>query len=123
MSYFRLNEHASKRLFVVDNFYADPYGVRDVALSMEFKQDIRFYKGYRSTESYISQEIKEALDKINKRLDKLEVFKADTIKDINGLDDAVEKLEDFRFKAIDDINDIFDDLSIIENSLEMGTDD
>ena len=70
-----------------------------------------------------NQEIKEALDKINKRLDKLELFKSDTIKDINGLDDAIEKLEDFRFKAIDDINDIFDDLSIIENTLEMGNDD
>ena len=64
MSYFRLNDRASRRLFVVDDFYADPYAVRDIALSMEFKQDIRFYKGYRSTESYISQEIKESFEKI-----------------------------------------------------------
>ena len=70
-----------------------------------------------------NHDIEVAIDNIIKRLEKLESFKVETIKDINGLDDAVEKLEDFRFKAIDDINDIFDDLGVIENMLEMGTDD
>jgi uncharacterized protein (UPF0335 family) len=69
------------------------------------------------------EDMEVAISNIINRLEKLESFKKETLKDINGLDDAVEKLEDFRFKAIDDINDIFDDLGVIENMLEMHTND
>jgi len=37
-----------KRIFVVDNFYSDPYVVREYALQQEFISDLRYYKGKRS---------------------------------------------------------------------------
>ena len=44
-----INTNMKKKLFVVDNFYTDPDYVRSIALQADFKQDIRFYKGKRSS--------------------------------------------------------------------------
>lgn len=41
-----------KRIFVVDNFYSDPYAVRDFALKQEFIADLRYYKGKRTQEKF-----------------------------------------------------------------------
>ena len=64
MKQFELSNNQTKKLFVVDNFYNDPYTVRDIALSMEFVADIRYYKGLRSTVPYRSQQIKDYFEKI-----------------------------------------------------------
>lgn len=53
-----------KRLFVMDNFYANPDAVRDFALSQEFKSDIRWYKGLRTTTVFRPPGIKEEFERI-----------------------------------------------------------
>lgn len=53
MEPFYINTLPQKRLFVVDNFYSDPDAVRNFALTqVDYKQDLQWYKGYRSVESY-----------------------------------------------------------------------
>lgn len=42
----------NKRIFVVDNFYSDPYAVRKYALDQEFVEDLRYYKGRRTQERF-----------------------------------------------------------------------
>jgi hypothetical protein len=64
MKQFELNKSFNKRLFIVDNFYNDPNTVRDIALSMEFVEDLRYYKGLRSTKPYRSQDIKSFFETI-----------------------------------------------------------
>ena len=54
----------NKRLWVVDDFYTNPDEVRNFALSVEYQEDIRWYKGYRSKEQYVSQEIQEMFENI-----------------------------------------------------------
>lgn len=64
MKQFEVNASYTKRLFIVDNFYSDPNTVRDIALSMEFVSDLRYYKGLRSTQTYRSQQIKTSFEQI-----------------------------------------------------------
>jgi len=54
----------NKRLWVVDDFYVDPDKVREFALGVEYQEDNRWYKGYRSKEQYVSQEIQEMFENI-----------------------------------------------------------
>ena len=61
---FMINTQLDKKLFVVDNFYADPDQVRQFALGVEFKEDIRWYKGKRSTNFYHPDGIVEAFESI-----------------------------------------------------------
>jgi glycosyltransferase involved in cell wall biosynthesis len=61
---FMINKNSNKRLFVVDNFYADPDSVRNFALGVEFQEDLRFYKGMRSVQSYQPYGIIEAFESI-----------------------------------------------------------
>ena len=61
---FKLNHSPKKRVFVVDNFYADPHAVRDYALSVNYKPDNDWYKGNRSVEKYLTPHIKEAFESI-----------------------------------------------------------
>jgi glycosyltransferase involved in cell wall biosynthesis len=60
----RINQNMKKRLFVVDNFYENGADIRKFALSLEFKQDLRWYKGLRSTLTFRPPSIKEAFEKI-----------------------------------------------------------
>lgn len=54
-----------KRLFVVDNFYADPDAVRNFALTqVEYQEDIRWYKGKRSTSVFRPDGMKEVFESI-----------------------------------------------------------
>ena len=41
-----------RRLIVIDNIYQDPYAVRDYALSLDYTEDDRWYKGLRSTTNH-----------------------------------------------------------------------
>ena len=55
----------SQRLFVVDNFYANPDEVRNYALTqIEYEQDNRWYKGLRSKTVYRPEGTKEAFEYI-----------------------------------------------------------
>lgn len=60
----RINQNMKKRLFIVDNFYENVDDIRKFALSLEFKQDIRWYKGFRSAMTFRPPSIKESFEKI-----------------------------------------------------------
>lgn len=51
-----------KRVFIVDNFYTNPDEVREFALSVPYVEDLRWYKGLRSTTTYRPKGIKEAFE-------------------------------------------------------------
>ena len=61
---FNINNSFDKRIFVVDNFYENPYAVREHALKMEFKDDLDWYKGKRTEEQIIYPNTKETFEKI-----------------------------------------------------------
>lgn len=55
----------NKKMFIVDNFYADPDAVRQFALThVEYQEDLRFYKGLRSVRNYLFPEIRAAFEQI-----------------------------------------------------------
>lgn len=60
---FEINDF-NKRLYIVDNFYSNPDEVRKFALQQEFKTDLRWYKGLRTTKVFRSLQIKESFEKI-----------------------------------------------------------
>jgi hypothetical protein len=53
-----------KRIFVVDNFYSDPYAVREFALKQEFVADLRYYKGKRTQEKFFVPGTKKVFESI-----------------------------------------------------------
>jgi len=59
-----LNPHSNGRLWIVDNFYKDPYAVREFALNQEFEENLDYYKGNRSKNQFIVPGTKEAFEKI-----------------------------------------------------------
>ena len=63
-SIFAINRKPKKRLFVVDNFYEDPYLVRNFALSNDFDGDNNWYKGKRSNSRHLTPHIKSAFESI-----------------------------------------------------------
>jgi len=53
------------RMFIVDNYYANPDVVRDYALTaVEYEQDLRWYKGFRSKTVYRPEGMKESFERI-----------------------------------------------------------
>lgn len=61
---FYINKITDRNLFVVDNFYSNPDDVRNFALSVEFKEDLRWYKGFRSTRIYQPPGIKQTFERV-----------------------------------------------------------
>lgn len=61
---FSIHIQTKPRLWIVDDFYADPYAVRDFVLQQEFDSDLDYYKGKRTKEQYIVPGTKEAFEKI-----------------------------------------------------------
>jgi hypothetical protein len=59
-----INSNPAKKLFIVDNFYADPHSVRKFALGADYAADIRFYKGLRSTKAYHPEGIVQTFENI-----------------------------------------------------------
>ena len=43
-----VNRQFQKTVWVVDNFYSNPYAIREYALNQEFAPDINYFKGNRS---------------------------------------------------------------------------
>lgn len=75
---FYYNNTPQRRLFIVDNFYSNPDEIRNYALTnVEYKQDLRWYKGFRSTTSYHPPNIKEIFEDILSQ--KIESFKENTV--------------------------------------------
>ena len=61
---FSINITTKPRLWIVDDFYADPHAVREFALQQEFDPNLDYYKGSRSNQQYIVPGTKEAFEKI-----------------------------------------------------------
>lgn len=59
-----INHNFDKRIFVVDNFYSDPYAVREYALQQEFIEDLRYYKGKRTEEKFFVPGTKKVFESI-----------------------------------------------------------
>ena len=59
-----INLNYNKRIFVVDNFYSDPYAVRNFALQQNFLEDQRFYKGKRTQIQYFIPGTKQIFETI-----------------------------------------------------------
>ena len=59
-----INRQPNKTVWVVDNFYSDPYAVREYALKQEFKPEIEYFKGSRSLDQYFIPGTKEAFERI-----------------------------------------------------------
>lgn len=59
-----INRQPNKTVWVVDNFYSDPYAVREYALKQEFKPEIEYFKGSRSLDQYFVPGTKEAFERI-----------------------------------------------------------
>jgi hypothetical protein len=60
---FRFNQDQGKRLFVVDNFYEDPYEVRNFALQQMYYDDPG-YLGMRTRKQFFFEGIKEKFEEI-----------------------------------------------------------
>ena len=63
-SLFAMNRNPRKKLWVVDNFYEDPYALREFALKQDFNDDLRFYKGKRTANVYHTPQIKQRFEEI-----------------------------------------------------------
>lgn len=59
-----INQNFDKRIFVVDNFYSDPFAVREHALKQEFIADLRYYKGKRTEEQFFVPGTKKVFESI-----------------------------------------------------------
>jgi len=59
-----INRQPNPTIWVVDNFYADPYAVREFALQQEFKPQKEYFKGSRSVEQFSLPGTKQAFEKI-----------------------------------------------------------
>lgn len=60
----RVNQKQKKRIFVVDDFYADPDAVRAFALSVPYKEDKDWYKGFRSVDKHTTVHVKKKFEEI-----------------------------------------------------------
>ena len=61
---FSVSIQTKPRLWIIDNFYDDPYAVREFALNQEYYEDLTTYKGNRSKQQYVVPGTKEAFEKI-----------------------------------------------------------
>lgn len=61
---FSINNNQKPRIWIVDDFYADPHAVREFALQQEFEPNLNYYKGSRTKEQFIIPGTKEAIEKI-----------------------------------------------------------
>ena len=63
--FINTRQQQSRRMFVVDNFYANPDEVRNYALTqVEYEEDNRWYKGMRSKTTYRPKGLKESFEHI-----------------------------------------------------------
>lgn len=62
---FNINKIMDKNFFIADNFYNNPDEIRNFALNnVEYRADLRWYKGLRSANTYRSDDIRKAFENI-----------------------------------------------------------
>jgi hypothetical protein len=59
-----INQNPKKRVFVLDNFYEDPYAVRELALQQNFIAEPAYFKGKRTDQQIIFPGTKEAFENL-----------------------------------------------------------
>jgi len=66
LPYLKFNQEPMNSVFIVDNFYADPYSVREYAMNQEYEKnpDNYGYVGSRTTKQYFPLGIKERFEEI-----------------------------------------------------------
>lgn len=57
-------ENYAKRLIIVDDFYANPDQIRDFALAQEYEEDLRWYKGLRSKQTFATDSVKQEFERL-----------------------------------------------------------
>ena len=62
-----INAQPSQRMWIVDDFYSEPDLVREYAMSLEFRADIQWYKGLRTSTVYRPLELQHAFERIMNR--------------------------------------------------------
>jgi hypothetical protein len=60
----KINPNKNKRVFIVDDFYSDPYAVRQYALGQDYEPNLNYYKGSRSIHQFDFPGIKESFEEI-----------------------------------------------------------
>jgi hypothetical protein len=51
-------------ILVVDNFYEDPDATRQLALSQDFRPDLRYHKGYRTDKQFLAEGTKQVFESL-----------------------------------------------------------
>ena len=64
MNDFAINPFLEKKIFVAENFYQNPYKVRELALEQNFQANLNYYKGKRTDEQVIFEGTKEAFESV-----------------------------------------------------------
>ncbi len=65
---FEINSTFDTNVIVVDNFYKDPYEIREFALSRtSYNPHIEYHKGQRTEENFRPEGVKEAIEKLMQR--------------------------------------------------------
>ena len=59
-----VNPEYKKRLWAVDDFYSDPYAVREYALNQQYNAEVEWYKGNRSIEQHFVPGTKRNIENI-----------------------------------------------------------
>ena len=59
-----INLQSNKTVWVVDDFYKDPYAVRDFALKQKFSANPEYHKGIRTEEQFFVPGTKEKFESI-----------------------------------------------------------
>jgi Family of unknown function (DUF6445) len=60
----KINLNYNKRLWIVDNFYEDPYSIRNYALQQDYEDQSEWYKGRRTVEQHFVSGTKKAFEDI-----------------------------------------------------------
>lgn len=61
---FAMNKKSNPRLIIVDDFYENPYLIRDYALAQEYVEDLRYYKGMRSVGNFRTPQLRQKFEEI-----------------------------------------------------------
>lgn len=61
---FAVNNKTKRRVWVVDDFYQDPYAVREFALQQKFEDQSDWYKGRRTYDRWLMPGVKRAFENV-----------------------------------------------------------
>jgi hypothetical protein len=61
---FQINSNPKHRVYVVDDFYQNPFAIRQFALSLEYFSDLSYFKGNRTVENYTIPGTQEKIEQL-----------------------------------------------------------